>query len=64
MRALEFLTVHVIFKLCFNQIYQLKTTLYWLSLDKKKNFAVSHFAIFMSCRFCWDHLYYSKHQIT
>ena len=26
MRALEFLTGHVIFKLCYNQIYQLKTT--------------------------------------
>ena len=27
MRALEFLTGHVIFKLRYNQIYQLKTTL-------------------------------------
>ena len=26
MRALEFLTGHVIFKLHYNQIYQLKTT--------------------------------------
>ena len=26
MRALEFITGHVIFKLCYNQIYQLKTT--------------------------------------
>ena len=27
MRALEFLTGHVIFKLHYNQIYQLKTTI-------------------------------------
>ena len=27
MRALEFLTGHVIFKLRYNQIYQMKTTL-------------------------------------
>jgi hypothetical protein len=26
MRALEFITGHVTFKLCYNQIYQLKTT--------------------------------------
>ena len=26
MRALKFITGHVIFKLCYNQIYQLKTT--------------------------------------
>ena len=34
MRALEFLTGHVTFKLRYNQIYQLKTTLvenfYWM----------------------------------
>ena len=27
MRALEFITGHVIFKLCYNQIYQLKTNI-------------------------------------
>ena len=27
MRALEFLTSHVTVKLCYNQIYQLKTTI-------------------------------------
>ena len=28
MRALEFIADHVIFKLCYNQIYQMKTTMY------------------------------------
>ena len=28
MRALQFITDHVIFKLCYNQIYQMKTTMY------------------------------------
>ena len=27
MRALQFITDHVIFKLCYNQIYQIKTTM-------------------------------------
>ena len=31
MRALKFITGHVIFKLCYNQIYQLKTTI--ISID-------------------------------
>ena len=31
MRALEFLTGHVIFKLRYNQIYQLKTTFIYLA---------------------------------
>ena len=34
MRALEFLTGHVIFKLRYNQIYQLKTTLEATYLDQ------------------------------
>ena len=33
MGALKFITGHVIFKLCYNQIYQLKTTLNLL-IDK------------------------------
>ena len=30
MRALEFIRGHMIFKLCYDQIYQMKTTLAWL----------------------------------
>ena len=38
MRALEFLTGHVIFKLRYNQIYQLKTTLDKKYLDSVQEF--------------------------
>ena len=34
MRALEFITGHVIFKLRYNQMYQLKTTLEALMMKK------------------------------
>ena len=41
MRALEFITGHVIFKLRYNQIYQLKTTHNWSELlSSKWNFCV------------------------
>ena len=33
MRALEFITGHVIFKLRYSQIYQMKTTLDWFGKD-------------------------------
>ena len=40
MRALEFIIGHVIFKLCYNQIYQRKTTLLTINfLWKKRTFA-------------------------
>ena len=35
MRALEFITGHVIFKLCYNQIYQLKTTKQLIQHEEK-----------------------------
>ena len=39
MRALEFITGHVIFKLRYNQIYKLKTTLLTINFHEKRTFA-------------------------
>ena len=50
-RALKFLTVHVIFDLCYNQIYQLKTTVVTVKfkVEISQNFVA--FSEYMNCNY-------------